>query len=434
MEAATPRSALSDPTKKKKKRRTGSGEKNLRKKSSRVRNGLPLSASAVYASLSGIPGPEGKMPEGDVATSRSTGIGLTLVSLVMLLYMFGCVQSIRSLPELNPNMKPNWFGVGSVRGLAIHGGGNINVARDGLVAAEDDDDDDDDDGAIEASGDKGDDSATSVVPEHKWPVTIRDEDGAFEDITHPGDDTMTVTLPKFWSYPIHNNKLMTREQAMSIGSCIVPDEKGNIARGDDCPKNDRTVFVGIASYRDWQCRYTVDSIFTRAAFPERVRVGVVDQIVDGEDVSCGSPIEPCADNPDQALCKYQHLIDVYQMDAILAVGPVFARHVGYRMFRGEYYAMQSDAHVTYTSGWDVDIIDQQESTGNDMAVQSTYLTDITGSIDEKTGLSKRNTRPIMCNTHYEGGIQGQHLRHGSQPERTPGIHGMPQLEPYWCVV
>lgn len=64
--------------------------------------------------------------------------------------------------------------------------------------------------------------------------------------------------------------------------------------------------------------------------------------------------------------------------------------------------MQSDAHVTFTRGWDVDIIAQMEATGDEMAVLSTYLTDIVGSIDPATGLSLRHTRPIMCNTEYEG--------------------------------
>jgi [Skp1-protein]-hydroxyproline N-acetylglucosaminyltransferase len=54
-----------------------------------------------------------------------------------------------------------------------------------------------------------------------------------------------------------------------------------------------------------------------------------------------------------------------------------------------------------------------------------------GSIDP-TGNSLRKTRPIMCNTEYEGGSQGKHLRHLSQPEALPEIHGMPQLQPYWA--
>jgi len=475
LDEARRRSSSRDPTKKKKKKVTGENgsERKRKKRVPKVRRSASsVSATAVCAAFGGAAGPGGgtKLSDGDVTTAGSTKLGLTIVILVLTLYLFGTIESVRSLPEVNPNMKPNWFGAGSAaRGLAIHGGGNINVARDGLVPMDDDDDDDDasSEGSEEGDdGEGGDDEEESeeeepaeenknqlhgdverahqmpmsvngkpvnpVVPDHKWPVSIRNEDGNFEDIMHPGDDTQIMSVPRFWSDPVHANKLMSRTLAMSIGSCIKADRKGNHAVGDDCPKNDRTIFVAIASYRDWQCRYTVESIFTRATYPERVRVGVVDQIVADEDFSCESSINPCSDDPEQALCKHRDLIDVFQMDAIYAVGPVFARHVGHRMYRGEYYTMQSDAHVTFTKGWDVDIINQQESIGNDMAVQSTYLTDIVGSIDERTGLSKRNTRPIMCNTDYEGGVQGKHLRHGSQPERHPSIYGMPQLQPYWA--
>ena len=54
----------------------------------------------------------------------------------------------------------------------------------------------------------------------------------------------------------------------------------------------------------------------------------MDQIVDGEDPACNEPIEPCESNPNQALCKYQDRVDVYEMEAGLSVGPVFARHIG----------------------------------------------------------------------------------------------------------
>ena len=113
------------------------------------------------------------------------------------------------------------------------------------------------------------------------------------------------------------------------------------------------------------------SIFQRAKYPERVRVGVVDQIVEGEDGNCDSPYKPCKEDPEQELCKYKNQLDVFQVDAPLSIGPVFARHLGHRMYRGEYYYQQCDAHVTFTRGWDVDIISQQEATNNDMAVLST---------------------------------------------------------------
>lgn len=311
----------------------------------------------------------------------------------------------------------------------------------------------------------------SPVPVGVWPVSIRDEDGIFEEIKHPGFDEghdVLMSVPPFWAndpVAIHENKLMSRERALSIGTCITPDPKtGSSTRGDACPVNERTIFVAIASYRDYQCRdtgkfhqinpsnifcYSLDpridflfsssfsfipcycavrSAFSAAAHPERIRVGVVDQIVVGEDGSCDVPHSPCSVDPNQPLCLYKNQIDVYQMEANLAVGPVFARHLGHRLYRGEYYYTQSDAHVTFTKGWDVDIISQMEATGDEMAVLSTYLTDIVGSIDPQSGLSLRKTRPIMCNTEYEGGGKEKYLRHLSQPEGAPGIHGMPQLQ------
>ena len=45
------------------------------------------------------------------------------------------------------------------------------------------------------------------------------------------------------------------------------------------------------------------SIFQRAKYPERVRVGVVDQIVEGEDGLYDSPYKPCKEDSEQELCK-----------------------------------------------------------------------------------------------------------------------------------
>jgi [Skp1-protein]-hydroxyproline N-acetylglucosaminyltransferase len=266
-----------------------------------------------------------------------------------------------------------------------------------------------------------------------WPVSIRDEtETKWDTIVHPGDVETEMKVPKFWSRPIHNGSLISRHIAQSIGTCIEPDTMGNYNRGDDCPLHQRTIFVSIASYRDFRCRQTVESIFLRAAYPDRVRVGVVDQIISDKDVSCNLPMISCDTDAEQALCKYSKHIDVYEMDAALGIGPVFARHIGNRLYRGEYYATQSDAHVTYIQNWDSDIIDQFESTNNEMAVLSTYLSGVKGSIDEH-GHSQRQTRPIMCNTVYESGSQGMMLlRHVTQPETMPEIHGMPQLSPWWA--
>eukprot|EP01042_Synura_sphagnicola_P007995 gene7995-10236_t len=66
-----------------------------------------------------------------------------------------------------------------------------------------------------------------------------------------------------------------------------------------------------------------------------------------------------------------------------------------------------------------------------MAVLSSYLTDVRGSLTPE-GDSTRNTRPIMCNSDFEGLMPSRYLRHGSQPEDVAEIRESPQLQPFWA--
>jgi [Skp1-protein]-hydroxyproline N-acetylglucosaminyltransferase len=112
-------------------------------------------------------------------------------------------------------------------------------------------------------------------------------------------------------------------------------------------------------------------------------------------------------------------------------GPVFARHLGNRMYRGEYFAIQSDAHVDYVLDWDTSIIQQWTNANNEMAVMTAYLSDVHDSMDSEGHLI-RTTRPIMCKSDFEDSGATRHLRHGQQPEGPAKIHNEPTLEPFWA--
>lgn len=297
--------------------------------------------------------PSGIVLQPTVTQPDAMEIGVILSFLVLLVYAIGFYEVFWALPATPP--EPVW---------QDHMGQNLNLAVPNEW-----------DHLRDADDDAGDSSTGNIhtnnqnllkVPVGQWPVSIQNELDQFETIVHPGDGVTSMSLPQFWSPPVHAGKLMTRPQALQIGTCAEPDpHTGSFNRGDDCPLEARTIFVAIASYRDFECRLTVESVFGRAAHPERVRVGVVDQIVDGEDVACNTPVLPCSQDPTQALCKYKHQLDVYEMEASLSIGPVFARHIGHRLYRGEYYATQSDAHVSFTQDWDADIIHQMEATQNE---------------------------------------------------------------------
>jgi len=144
-------------------------------------------------------------------------------------------------------------------------GGSINLSTTGIEDVDADADDYEDD--LQEGNNSG------IIPKAKWPISIRDEDGNFDDVVHPGhkakgNPDVIMSVPKMWidnPVSIHQNKLMSRELAMKIGSCATPDASGNHARGDSCPISERTIYVAIASYRDYQCRDTVTSIFERAS-------------------------------------------------------------------------------------------------------------------------------------------------------------------------
>jgi hypothetical protein len=241
----------------------------------------------------------------------------------------------------------------------------------------------------------------------------------FSIVAQEGFDEMPMTkmkVPRFW-YP------KAGENWNEVG---MKTNIGNL-KGDG---QDETIFLMIASYRDFQCRETITSAFKKADHPERLYVGAVDQIVPG-DIGCLDIAVPCEQDPEQMICKYRSQISIYKMDASMATGPVTARHIGDRMYRGQYYVMQMDAHCLFVRHWDSFIIKQFKSTHNEMAVLTSYLTDIQGSLDGN-GDSTRNTRPIMCNSYFEGQMPARYLRHGSQPEDMPPIRDMPQLQPFWA--
>jgi len=191
-----------------------------------------------------------------------------------------------------------------------------------------------------------------------------------------------------------------------------------------------TILLMISSYRDFQCAETVSDAYLKAMHPERVSVAVVQQ-TSVADSSCDSPTLSCAAAPEQPLCAHASRVRIFTLDAKNATGPIYARHVGSRMYRGEAFVMQVDAHNLFVRNWDTDVLTQWHATRNEYAVLSTYLTDLQGSLDAR-GTSLRATRPIMCNSDFkEGGSTVAYMRHGSQPEEVPALREQPMLQPFW---
>ena len=198
--------------------------------------------------------------------------GLILSLLVMTLYVYGVLESVMALPEVPLSLGRRF-------------GENWNVAKDEYSQEKD--------RQLQVlphpplrNNNIDFNDSTVQIPSHYWPASIfgtRDGKKApeqMETILHPGDGQTVLSVPKFWSGPIHHGKLMSRDTAMRVGSCNEPDpQTGSIVRGDACPPNERTIYFAIASYRDFQCRLTIESAFSRAKNPHRIRIGTCVQTV-----------------------------------------------------------------------------------------------------------------------------------------------------------
>ena len=196
-----------------------------------------------------------------------------------------------------------------------------------------------------------------------------------------------------------------------------------------------TIYLKVASYRDELCHMSITDAFNRANHPERIFVGVVEQNAQG-DVPClqvdgHRPDWTCPDDPlapQPTLCRWASHIRLYKQHAKDATGPTFARHVGDRMYRGEYFVLQTDAHMSFVQGWDDDVVGQFDATSNLNAVLTTYPTEVNGALDANFH-SKHHTSPVMCATGFTS--EGL-LRHGSAIEIWPMFGKSPVLEPFWA--
>ena len=100
----------------------------------------------------------------------------------------------------------------------------------------------------------------------------------------------------------------------------MPIEDGNLPelgphppQSDDWRRNDTKLFVGIAAFRDQLCGRTLLNLFTKATYPERLFVGVVDQRA-AEDKSCLEVF--CDLLGDKERCKrWGSRVHIYHMPA-----------------------------------------------------------------------------------------------------------------------
>lgn len=150
-------------------------------------------------------------------------------------------------------------------------------------------------------------------------------------------------------------------------------------------RDDDSIFVSVAAYRDEICPATLRELFSHADNPDGVRVGLVQQNCERDcrtGVLNGGRVEkaPADVDCEKAFCEsvvgrpfcekgYVRTLSIREEESL---GPPGARYLASKLWFGETYFMQIDAHMQFARGWDTDLIQDIASAPTRRAVLSHY--------------------------------------------------------------
>lgn len=120
-------------------------------------------------------------------------------------------------------------------------------------------------------------------------------------------------------------------------------------------KNENTIFVSVASYRDILCYETIASLFENAKYPMNVFIGICEQ---NDETKIE---ENCFYNKDTEYYeKYKDNVRKITLSYKDAKGPTYARYLCSTLYNNEKYFFQIDSHSKLVKDWDIKCIEMVE--------------------------------------------------------------------------
>ena len=166
------------------------------------------------------------------------------------------------------------------------------------------------------------------------------------------------------------------------------------------------IFISIASYRDDLCFSTLNNIFSMASDPSRIYVGICQQN-DTSDVDC------MLEN--HTFAKHVRIVRLTSKEA---QGPTYARYICSKLWQGEEYYLQIDAHMTFVKNWDRILIKTYKATNDSKAVLTYYPRSVSQTHIEDSKV------PRMCSSKWDkNGMIQIYARLTNAPK-------VPQISPY----
>lgn len=169
-------------------------------------------------------------------------------------------------------------------------------------------------------------------------------------------------------------------------------------------RDDGSIFLSVATYRDENCVNTLNWAYEKAQNPENLFVGLVQQNCHKNCMSGvleGGKVEPVRPDVDcyKTFCEGKGKkwcdrgqLRVLNIEESESLGPYAARYFSSKLWYGEQWYMQIDAHMTFATGWDANSVDMLQRAPSKKPVITHYPPPHTVSLD---GISNKPA-PRIC--------------------------------------
>jgi hypothetical protein len=156
--------------------------------------------------------------------------------------------------------------------------------------------------------------------------------------------------------------------------------------------SNKTIFVSIASYRDFYCTRTLESLFKNATNPNNVFVGLCIQNKDDD--------EDCSIT-NVSLKQYANNVRTIRLKSYEAKGPTWARYLCTTLMNKEDYFLQIDSHTLFEKGWDEKCIQMVEEIKANTTSKDVVLSHYPPNYDDYNNRSKDlNVVDTICQSFF----------------------------------
>jgi [Skp1-protein]-hydroxyproline N-acetylglucosaminyltransferase len=183
-------------------------------------------------------------------------------------------------------------------------------------------------------------------------------------------------------------------------------------------RDDGSIFLSVATYRDENCFNTVYNAYDKSHAPEKLFIGLTQQnchqncrsgvlanlsmVEVPPDEDCYARF--CATDLGKPICA-RGQVRVLNIDEPESLGPYAARYFTSKLWFGEEWFMQTDAHMTFATNWDAISVQMLKKAPSKKPVLSHYPPSETVDLDKRAGApASRLCGPVFATSDLESQI------------------------------